>query len=207
MSCESYQKYELGETDEKTYQEHVQSCPLCQKLQQQDAMLLSTAKTLDQPINAPLLWGKIEKRLQAEKQRQRFIWRISIPKQTYPILRIAAVLVLVVGLGWISYYLIKSRSSDSGILTGSRLERIETIEKEYIDAITELEQAAVPQLAQVDTDIMLLYRDRLDTIDAQIQHCKEALENNPANAHIRRYLLAALQDKQQTLKEILKFQS
>jgi hypothetical protein len=49
---------------------------------------------------------------------------------------------------------------------------------------------------------MLLYRDRLETIDAQIARCQEALAENPSNAHIRRYLLAALQDKKETLREL-----
>jgi hypothetical protein len=53
--------------------------------------------------------------------------------------------------------------------------------------------------------MMLLYRDKLETIDAQIERCKEALALNPASAHIRRYLLAALQDKKGTLAELLSY--
>ncbi len=50
---------------------------------------------------------------------------------------------------------------------------------------------------------MSLYRDKLAVIDGQIEKCQEALERNPGNAHIRRYFLAALQDKKQTLAEAL----
>ena len=55
----------------------------------------------------------------------------------------------------------------------------------------------------MNVELMLLYRDRLETIDDQIEQCREALSENPANAHIRRYMLAALQDKKETLKELL----
>jgi hypothetical protein len=58
-------------------------------------------------------------------------------------------------------------------------------------------------MADMNLELMLLYRDRLETIDDQIEQCREALSENPGNAHIRRYMLAALQDKKQTLKELL----
>jgi len=53
--------------------------------------------------------------------------------------------------------------------------------------------------------MMLLYREKLETIDAQIERCQEALAANPANAHIRRYLLAALQDKKAALADLLSY--
>ena len=65
---------------------------------------------------------------------------------------------------------------------------------------------AKPKFSQLDFELMLLYQDRLETIDSQIERCKDALENNPANAHIRRYLLAALQDKKEMLREILEIE-
>jgi hypothetical protein len=55
----------------------------------------------------------------------------------------------------------------------------------------------------MDIQMMSLYRDKLAVIDAQIGKCRDALDSNPGNAHIRRYLLAALQDKHQTLADML----
>jgi hypothetical protein len=62
------------------------------------------------------------------------------------------------------------------------------------------------KLGKFDLNLQLLYRDKLETINRQIIACKEALEVNPANAHIRRYLFMALQDKKETLKEIISAQ-
>jgi hypothetical protein len=62
---------------------------------------------------------------------------------------------------------------------------------------------AAPKIEAMDLQMVSLYRDKLAAIDSQIAKCREALNSNPANAHIRRYLLAALSDKRQTLTEIL----
>ena len=58
-------------------------------------------------------------------------------------------------------------------------------------------------MADLNLDFVFLYRTRLETIDAQIVQCREALALNPANAHIRRYLIAALKEKKDTLAEVL----
>ena len=71
-----------------------------------------------------------------------------------------------------------------------------------MEAITELEETVKPVLKSIDVELALCYRDRLETIDEQINLCKKELKHNPANTHIRHYLLAALQDKKQTLIEL-----
>ncbi|MGH7454656.1 MAG: hypothetical protein ACRENG_25095, partial [bacterium] len=149
----------------------------------------------------PLLWAKIENTLRAEQQKRRPAWLEALQEHKWTLLRMAAVLLVAVGLG--SYFLFKPKPSGSQLLAGAALEQVEKTEREYADAIAELEAVALPQMAKLDVDLMLLYRDRLETIDAQILRCKEALATNPANAHIRRYLLAALQDKKETLQELL----
>lgn len=73
----------------------------------------------------------------------------------------------------------------------------------YESAIAELEKVVSVKMSALDLELMFLYRDRLETINAQIVQCKEAISTNPANSHIRRYLLMALQDKQETMKELL----
>ena len=87
-----------------------------------------------------------------------------------------------------------------------RSQKVERQEQQYEAAISELQAVVAPRLAQMDQELMLLYRDRLETIDTQIMQCKEALAVNPANAHIRSYLLTALRDKKEALKEIMAYQ-
>ena len=58
----------------------------------------------------------------------------------------------------------------------------------------------------MDAELALLYRDKIATIDTQIDRCLRALHGNPANTHIRRYLLLALRDKRETLEEIVQLE-
>ncbi|MCI0697518.1 hypothetical protein L0337_36610 [candidate division KSB1 bacterium] len=199
MSCKVYRQFKLGEMEETVFNRHAPSCAECQRLLAQDVQLLTLAKSLKPPVANPLLWAKIENALRAEQQKRRLAW---LQEHKWTLLRMAAVLLVAVGLG--SYFLLKPKPSDSRLLAGAALEQVEKKEREYAAAIAELEAIALPQMAKLDVDLMLLYRDRLETIDAQILRCKEALATNPANAHIRRYLLAALQDKKETLQELLR---
>lgn len=205
MNCDFYQKHELGEIEANEFSQHLATCAVCQKLVAQDEQILTLAHSLPKSEVSPLLWAKIENSLRAEQERKRRHWRMYWPEQKWTLLRLAAVLLLGLGLG--SYFLFKPKASEPRLLAGAALQQVERREREYVDAIAALERTALPQMAKLDAELMLLYRDRLETIDAQIARCQEALADNPSNAHIRRYLLAALQDKKETLRELMKLSS
>lgn len=205
MSCDQYRKYELGELDEERFRSHERQCPSCQETMRQNAELMALAGSLKQPIEAPFLWGRIEAALSAETEKTEQKWSGVFCRHRTALYRIAAVLVVGVGMG--AYLNSRSASEPSRLLSASALERVEEQEQEYIQAIEELEQVASVQLAQMDLDLMLLYRDKLETIDAQIDRCQKALRSNPANVHIRRYLLLALQDKKEALQEVVAYQT
>jgi hypothetical protein len=201
MTCDFYRQHEMGEIDDPVFDRHVLNCTDCQNLVTQDAQLLAQAKRLKQPLAAPLLWAKIENTLRAEQRHGRGDWLEAFHANKLAILRLAAMVILAVGAG--AYFFSRPEPREPRLLAGAALQKVEEKEREHAAAIAELERLAQPQLTKLDVDLMLLYRDRLETIDAQIARCKEALASNPANAHIRRYLLAALQDKQQTLQELV----
>lgn len=205
MNCDRYKRYELGELDEESFRSHAQQCPSCQDLLHQDAELMALARSLKQPVESPFLWGRIEDELRAEMEKAEQKRPGAFRRHRTALYRIAAVLVVGVGLG--AYLDSRSASEPSRLLSASALERVEEKEQEHIQAIEELEQVASVQLAQMDLDLMLLYRDKLETIDAQISRCQKALRSNPANVHIRRYLLLALQDKKEALQEVVAYQT
>ena len=204
MSCDAYRQHHFGEMADADFHKHVQTCPACQAIVQHDRLLMATASQLDEKIDAPLLWAKIENRLRAEQQRTARRADVSnfFRRHQHALLRIAALLVVTVAAAGSLFLLEKTPASEQRILTASALDKIEKKEREYENAINELEKLVAPKFTKMDVDLMLLYRDRLETIDAQIVRCKEALAANPGNAHIRRYLLAALQDKRETLQEV-----
>lgn len=195
MACNGFEKYVLGDWTTAQFEAHLQKCSECRDAAKHDEQLLARARSLKTDIIAPSLWSRIEAELTTEE-------RVQTSDNYRWIFRIAALLLIAIGIGSIVY--LNRPVPDSGLLAESALKKVERQEQQYERAIKELEKAVAPHFSQLDQELMLLYRDRLETIDAQIEQCKEALAMNPANAHIRRYLLAALQDKKETLKEIRK---
>lgn len=202
MSCNRYEAYELGRIEHRAFLEHLVSCSECRERVEQDARLMALAKSVKQPVHAPLLWARIEKSLVTEKRTGEKRSRLfGFRQRTVVLLRAAAVVMIMVGAGILLW---PKRPASSGLLAESALKRVEQQEKAYIGAIAALEERVRPKLEEMDIELALLYRDRLETIDAQIEDCREALSKNPANGHIRRYMLAALQDKKETLWELLR---
>lgn len=201
MSCHKFKKYEFGRLSRSEFQQHLKTCAVCQERVKQDTQLLSLARSLKRPVESPHLWDRIEESLREEQHRGK---QTRVEGARWSLIRLlpaAAAALLIVSVGF--YFLLKPEAGKSGILTESALAKIEKKEREYIEAIEELEERTLPKMADMNLELMLLYRDRLETINDQIERCREALSENPANAHIRRYMLAALQDKKQTLKELL----
>ena len=202
MSCHKFKKYELGKIEEREFKNHLKGCATCQSEMKQDAWLMSLAKSLKQPVKAPFLWGRIENTLREEKRAREstrvkdYRWRL------FPALSYAVIFLMVISIGL--YFLLIQKTREPRLLAQKALIKVEKKESEYMEAIVELEERVLTKMANLNLELMLLYRDRLETIDDQIESCKEALGKNPANAHIRRYMLAALQDKKETLNEILR---
>jgi len=201
MNCNRYEQYELGQIEENIFREHSQACPECRKRIEEDQQLISQVKAMNEPVEAPHLWERIEQDLEAERRKEMLGRSRPGRQRMFRFMRIAAVIVVAVGLG---YYLgIRTEHRDSKVLNQTALQRVETLEHEHLQAIAELEAQVEPVLASMDMDLALLYRDRLETIDAQIENCREALTENPGSAHVRNYMLAALEDKRETLSELL----
>ena len=191
MSCDRYQERELGRLDEAAFQAHLKDCSVCRE------RLMELAAGLKPPAEPPFLWERVEAGLRAEQQRAR--------RRTW-IYRAAAVLVVSLGLGALVQQQRGAPEPATGLYTAEALEKVREREREYAAAIEELEQIAGERLDRMDAELALLYRDKIATIDTQIDRCLQALHGNPANTHIRRYLLLALRDKRETLEEIVQLQ-
>ena len=197
MSCDRYQERELGRLDEAAFQAHLKDCSVCRERLRQDERLMELAAGLKPPAEPPFLWERVEAGLRAEQQRAR--------RRTW-IYRAAAVLVVSLGLGALVQQQRGAPEPATGLYTAEALEKVREREREYAAAIEELEQIAGERLDRMDAELALLYRDKIATIDTQIDRCLQALHGNPANTHIRRYLLLALRDKRETLEEIVQLQ-
>ena len=195
MECKQYQNYELGKISIDTFTQHLDECKQCQESMRADEQLMVSATGLNKQIKSPDLWHDIEQKMISQKKRNHFTFFPA------PLYKIAAAILITAGLLFIfNQY---TEKDTSRILNATALLEVEQKEQEYIRSINRLEKVAATRTDELDINLALLYRDRLETIDAQIERCQEALEGNPANTHIRRYLLAALNDKKQTLREII----
>ena len=204
MNCIQFKKYETGKTGDREFRQHLNTCAFCREQVQLDNRLMSLTTSLKEPVRSPRLWERIEDTLKKEEQisRKSAVSRVF----TGPFSFFPAAAVILLALAVAAFFLLTTEKHSPGLLHQSALKKVEKKEKEYVKAIIELEKQTLPKLADMDLELMLLYKDRLETIDDQIKRCKEALSINPANTHIRRYMLAALQDKKETLHELLSSQ-
>jgi antitoxin component HigA of HigAB toxin-antitoxin module len=199
MKCDAFERYERGELDAKTFQGHAKHCPRCREEATLDRYVMEQTSQLRTEIHAPELWPRIEIQL---RRRAQFRLR-ALPKLLHnPAYRWAAGILLALTVGMGLFRVINPPKPR--LLSDTALRRVERAGQEYEKAIAELERYALPKLLDANTDLMLLYRDKIETIDEQISECKAAAVRNPANAHIRRFLLAAYRDKRSTLEELLK---
>ena len=211
MRCEKFDAHETGTMTAEEFARHVRNCSECRAQAALDERLDREAATLlRHPVDTEPLWNRIEKSLAEEKARRTAVNGRPVPERRKkffsllgfrPFLLPAGAALLILGLLGIRALL--KPASPSGILASKALAKIEIKEKEYRDAIDALERQARPKIAAMDLQMMSLYKDKLATINAQIDKCRDALAMNPANAHMQRYLLAALQDKKQTLADVL----
>jgi hypothetical protein len=80
---------------------------------------------------------------------------------------------------------------------------VERAEAVYEKAIDKLAAQAQPVLDGQATPLMASYREKLLVLDNAIDELRAEAGQNPANAHLRRQLLAMYQEKQDTLEEVL----
>ena len=200
MSCNKFDEYLQGRLDMSILESHMQNCQYCREAFQTDKQILDRSKNLNQNLKVPDIWNSIQneiKEVSADQRQFRFREKLFLA---------AAAMILITTAVWI----INSNLPDSEqarILSGKALEKVEKAEREYVDAINDLENLAYDEIENTTEPLAQLYRNKLSLIDQQIRNCQEALENNPANSHIRQYLMAALQDKHKTLKDILQISS
>ncbi|MCP4573891.1 MAG: hypothetical protein GY838_16150 [bacterium] len=203
MKCDRYEAWWMGDLSDDDFADHREACAECATAFKLDERIEQETRSLPGPAQGTGLWDRIAAELEEDGPRV-----VALPQRrripTSRIWALAAVLVLCVGLGSV---LLRDGGGPPplprNLLATDALARVEAAEAEYETAIRDLEAQAGPVLAEADTRLMLRYRQRLEIIDAQISDCREMLAHDNANAHVRRYLLAAYRDKADTLTELL----
>ena len=199
MICREFEKYIYGSTSKDEFDKHIQECQHCKKALAEYEILMKTAGTVTSvfPENRKhALWERIEKEIKGVK-------KTDSVKRVFVKFAAAALFILAV-TGLINRVYYNTLKFNSSFLKDSALRKVENAEKKYELAINQLEKKAEPVIQNMDFELATLYREKLETINNQIKECKRELLYNPGNSRIRKYMLAALKDKKETLKEILK---
>jgi hypothetical protein len=189
---------------------HAASCAECsEELRIWKSMSVAAAE-MRQEWETPYLWTKIERALteqMAEKPSRLQMWlnSLGVTGLTWQTAAALALVILVTGAtGWIIW---PPRDVGNGpeqvLLKDKAITDVERAEAAYQKAIDKLDAQARPELESAATPLMASYREKLLVLDNAIEELRAEAGQNPANAHLRRQLLAMYQEKQETLQEVL----
>jgi hypothetical protein len=193
---------------------HAQSCARCQESLEIWGEIATAAPGLRQSWESPDLWPRIHRALAEESQRRQareglWSWR------RWRTAAAAAGLVAAVG-SWLvlrslapSPALVPapgpgSEGPERRLLTERALQEVERSEAEYVASIDRLAKVAEPLLENPSTPLLASYREKVQLLDAAIADCRAEIGRNRFNAHLRRELLSIYQEKQRTLRALMK---
>ena len=182
----------------RTAEEHAAGCAACAETLRSWSEISETARSMQTAWPSDLLWPRIERSLREERRRSPLagFWRI------------AAALLLTVGLGGTMWFAIRGQAHDAAfdqdILRISALDEVEKAERAYVNAIGRLEKLADAKIEQSQSPLMVSYKEKLMLLDDAIAECQANIDRNRQNAHLREQLLSMYSDKQQTLQDVLR---
>jgi hypothetical protein len=212
ITCNDRERIFLAGTAEEwaALETHAAACAACGNEVAAWKNLSVAAADLHQEWESPSLWPRIEQALVEQSAASRSSWwgrffrgwnSSSLEWQT------AAAALLLMTLTATAFFFVIYRD-DPGHFAGPLLKdpavrEVERAEAAYERAIDRLDARARPQLESAATPLMASYREKLLVLDSAISDLKSQADQNPANGHLRRQLLAMYQEKQDTLKQVL----
>jgi hypothetical protein len=179
-------------------EEHGRTCEACRASLDAWKAISATAPTLREEWESDLLLPRVMRAIRDDRARStggRF-WQI------------AAVLLLTALLGGATTWVVRDRARDAefdrAILRIAAVEEVERAQRSHVAAIEQLEAAAETKLEASDDPLMISYNEKLMMLDEAIAECERAIEQNRQNAHLRKQLLAMLDQKQATLRAVMR---
>lgn len=184
----------------ETAARHAEGCAECAEKLTAWNDISDTARSMRKSWDNEMLWPRIERALNKERQQKR--------SHTKWLWQLAAGLILTIGLGGTMFYALRMQTRDArfddDILRISVMDEVERAEREHVEAIKRLERVAEAKLEDAQTPLMVSYKEKLMLLDDAIAECQANIEQNRQNAHLRKQLLSMYTDKQQTLMDVLR---
>ena len=209
MNCEQFEDALVGDTldEREAAKAHAAECAHCAALWREDLELAHAVlawKAAD-PEPPRRLERRIAARLAEREGRSRRTFGVT----AWRAFAAAAVLALTALALWQLGLPLRQHEVSP---IARALEEAESSRTRYVEAIAELERQTRPLLAQaadptVDAEraaLLLRYRDRLTHLDSVLEEVQTFLEEHPGHAGAHSVLLAAYQEKQEVLTELVR---
>ena len=192
-------------------EEHGKGCAACARELSEWRAIAAAAPVLKKSWPSPELWPQIRQRLAEESQRAapapaRGSWLRLLPASAI----VALFAIATAGL-WVfrdsggrEPLATPWQTTKDPLLTERAVDDVEAAEETYLASIENLSRLAEPRLATSSSPVMLNYREKLALLDSAIADLRSGIEQNRYNTHLRRELLAAYREKQQTLQNLMK---
>jgi len=196
------------------FEQHAAGCAACGRALAEWRQVSSAARTLSKSWDSPELWPRIRQALAEESQRGPVRERESrggFGWSWLPAASIAALFLIATAGLWVfrnsggrDPLTAHWQTTKDPLLTEKAVDEVDAAEKAYLASIEKLSRLAEPRLAGASTPVLVNYREKLDVLDSAIAELKASIDQNRFNTHLRRELLAAYQEKQRTLQNLMK---
>jgi hypothetical protein len=191
--------------------EHARECAACDAELREWQELSAAARSLRGGWDSPGLWPRIEASLAAHAARAPLWRRVVAPHGGWsarvPLLAASLAIVALAAALWTARPAaipsLDPAQVERRLLSEKALREVERAESAYVRAIGGLEPQAEPILRDPRSPLLASYRERLLLIDEAIAECRAQIQRNRFNAHLRRELLSAYQQKRLTLEQAL----
>lgn len=203
---------ELIESEDLLVKKHLEQCRGCSNLYRDLSQLRQSAGELVLHEPPPLVWQALRTQLLDEgliqPSHQPGLWRrlfpLGLSTSFKPALAGAFASLILVAL---TYFIWNGPVKEVDRPTVSSdalvLGEVQKAESHYQKAIEALSEASQRKLDSVDPALAQIFNDNLATMDYYLKECKEAVQTNPDNPLIQRYLLTAYQKKVELLQTIV----
>lgn len=173
--------------------EHARGCDPCMQTLTSWNEIGAAAKTMPTTWQSDLLWPRIERAIrQQSRRRWHAVWQI------------AAALVIVAGIAIVGWRVERRSEFDAHIIRAGAVAEVERAEESHAKAIERLERLAEPKLEEPASPLLVSYKEKLILLDDAIAECQSQIDHNRQNAQLRKQLLAIYDEKQRTLRDVLR---
>lgn len=203
---------ELTPSQELQLQGHLKLCTICSMVYQDLSSIMQSTSSLNHLEPPDRVWTSIKSQLVSDglvRDREKRAWnfweRVFRPGTSLkPALSFAMVIMVL----FVSLYLLipkrVSQDRQSAVSPEAAVyQQLKEAELHYQQAIEELDEVSERKLESLDPALAQIFNDNLATMDYYLKECKEAVQKNPENPLVHRYLLTAYQKRVELMKTII----